>query len=214
MPIKDIAYGSLASSSEINENFHYLEDEISKLSELISTKSAGFASNVATLNSSVSDLLDYKSAFFQTGMIIPISTSVIPLGFLLCDGSELNIADYPELYSVIGTTFGSSDSTKFCLPDFRDKTFWGAGVSQLGQELTSKLPNIKGQFRLVGTEGSSAVNGAFSAGSKGGSYGKGHDASASNPLMKFDASTYSDVYSDDVSIVQPPAIALNFVIKY
>lgn len=214
MSLKDIEYGSLASSGDMNDNFKYLETEIGGLSDLITTKTASFSSNVATLNATVKDILNYKDSFLQTGMIISTLSAVIPDGFLLCDGTEINVVDYPDLYAVIGTTFGSSDSTKFCLPDLRNKTLWGIGSSTLGATLTSKLPNIKGQFRLAGTEGSSSVSGAFSAGKKGGSWGHGHDNSATNPLMEFDASKYSEVYSDNVSIVQPPAIVVNFIIKY
>lgn len=214
MSLKDIEYGSLASSSDMNNNFRYLETEIGTLSDLITTKTASFSSSVATLNSAVKELLEYKSSFFQTGMIISTVASVVPDGFLLCDGSEVNVVDYPDLFAVIGTTFGSSDSTKFCLPDLRDKTLWGVGSSALGESLTSKLPNIKGQFRLSGTEGANSVSGAFVAGSLGGSRGYGHEGGAVNPLMKLDASRSSEVYSDDVSIVQPPALVVNFIIKY
>lgn len=48
--------------------------------------------------------------------------------------------------------------------------------------------NITGAFRLQGTEGSSAVSGAFVAGANGGSWGSGHNNSADNPLMDFSAS--------------------------
>lgn len=214
MSIKEIEYGALASSSELNDNFRYLEEEIGKLSDLITSKTASFASNVATLNSTINEFLSYKQSFVQTGMIITTVENVVPEGFLLCDGSELNVADYQDLFDVIGTMFGSSDSTKFCLPDLRNKTLWGADVAELGSELESKLPNIKGQFRLAGTEGSSSVSGAFEVGSKGGSWGRGHDTGATNPLVRFDASKYSEIYSDDATTVQPPALAVNFIIKY
>lgn len=214
MSLKEIEYGSLASSADLNDNFNYLDKEVGELSELITVKTASFSSSVATLNNSVKEVLAFKNLFFKTGMIISTLSSVIPDGFLLCDGSEVEVSEYPDLYNVIGTMFGSSDSTKFCLPDLRDKTLWGVGNSGLGVELKSMLPNIKGQFRLAGTEGSSSVSGAFSAGSKGGSWGIGHENSGKNPLMMFDASNYSEVYTDNVSIVQPPALVVNFIIKY
>lgn len=214
MSLIEIEYGSLASSADVNNNFQYLDNKVSGLSDLITTKTASFASNVATLNTNVTSVMNCKDSFLQPGMIIGTFAAVVPKGFLLCDGSEVNVADYPDLYEVIGTTFGSSDSTKFCLPNLCDKTLWGSGSSDVCAELKSKLPNITGQFRLAGTEGSSSVSGAFSAGTKGGSWGTGHDTGASNPLMKFDASKSSQVYSDDVSIVQPPAIVVNFIIKY
>ena len=217
MCLIEIEYGSLASSKVMNDNFNYLESEIALLADDITTSTAGFSSKVATLNESVSSVLSLRDSFIQVGMIAVSLDNMIPEGFLLCDGSDVSIADFEDLFNVIGTTYGSSDSTTFCLPDLRDKTLWDVGSSALGTYLTSKLPNIKGEFRLTGTEGSSAVSGAFTAGKKGGSYGKGHSGGASNPLMQFDASTYNPettVYSDECTIVQPPALVANFIIKY
>lgn len=211
MSLKDIEYGSLASSSDMNNNFRYLENEIGGLSDLITEKTATFSSNVATLNSSVKDVLAYKSSFFQTGMIISTVSSIVPDGFLLCDGSEVYVADYPDLYEVIGTTFGSSDSTKFCLPDLRDKTLWGVGTSELGVSLTSKLPNIKGRIGNIDITGASSTGAFYRSGSSGKLENYGGSA---DPNVYFDASRVSDVYSDGVSIVQPPALVVNFVIKY
>ena len=37
---------------------------------------------------------------------------------LLCDGSTLNIIDFPQLYDEIGTTFGGDGVTTFALPDY------------------------------------------------------------------------------------------------
>ena len=217
MGLTEIEYGSLASSTVINDNFNYLASEISSLSDTFDTKTAAYSSQVATLTTSVDSLLEYKESFIQTGMILPSTLSTVPDGFLLCDGSEVAVDDYEDLYDVIGTTYGSTDSTTFCLPDLRDRTLWGAGTNTLGDYVDSQLPNIKGQFRLAGTEGSSSVSGAFSAGSKGGSWGVGHDSGAKNPLMYFDASDYNSdttVYSDDCTIVQPPVLTVKFIIKY
>ena len=214
MSLKNIEHGSLASSSDLNSNFQYLEEEIDDLSELITTQTANFASTVSTLNTSVNNVLEYRTSFIQTGMILPSLAPNIPNGFLLCDGSEVNVADYPELYEVIGTTFGSSDSTKFNLPDLRDKTLWGSGTSTVGTSLTSKLPNIKGRFRLTGTGGNASTDGAFYASGRGGVYSDGHDQNNTNPNIYLDASKSSEVYSDDTTIVQPPALVVNFLIKY
>ena len=64
---------------------------------------------------------------------IPVGTIVmfaggsnIPTGFLLCDGSELGRETYPELFSVIETTWGSGDGVNtFNLPDIVNKTAIG-----------------------------------------------------------------------------------------
>lgn len=214
MSLKHIEHGSLASSSDLNSNFQYLESEIDDLSEQITTQTANFASTVSTLNTSVNDVLECRESFIQTGMILPSLAPTVPKGFLLCDGSEVNVTDYPELFEVIGTIFGSSDSTKFKLPDLRDKTLWGIGSSTLGTLLTSKLPNITGRFRLTGTGGNASTEGAFYASGRGGVYSDGHDQNNTNPNIYLDASKSSDVYSDDTTIVQPPALVVNFLIKY
>lgn len=45
-----------------------------------------------------------------------------PKGWLLCDGRELLISDYPELYNAIGDIYGTaSDTNHFVLPDLRSR---------------------------------------------------------------------------------------------
>jgi microcystin-dependent protein len=45
------------------------------------------------------------------------------LGWLVCDGRLLLRTENPGLFSVIGTSFGSSSSENFRLPDFRGRVF-------------------------------------------------------------------------------------------
>jgi len=47
--------------------------------------------------------------------------------WLLCDGASLVRSDYPDLFTVIGTTYGSVDSSHFTLPDLRGRSPLGAG---------------------------------------------------------------------------------------
>jgi microcystin-dependent protein len=42
-------------------------------------------------------------------------------GWLLCDGRNVNIDDYPTLYSIIGTNFGDPGEGEFNLPDLRGR---------------------------------------------------------------------------------------------
>jgi hypothetical protein len=39
---------------------------------------------------------------------------------LLCDGSTLNIADFPQLFEALGTEFGGDGIATFALPDYHD----------------------------------------------------------------------------------------------
>lgn len=52
------------------------------------------------------------------GAMLPCTTSTIPDGWLLCDGSLVSRAIYSELYAVIGESYGAGDgSTTFALPN-------------------------------------------------------------------------------------------------
>lgn len=56
------------------------------------------------------------------GVILPLSSSTIPEGYLLCDGSAVSRETYATLFGVIGTTYGSGDgSTTFNLPNLQGK---------------------------------------------------------------------------------------------
>ncbi len=57
-------------------------------------------------------------------------------GWLICDGRSLNRADYPELFQVIGTSFGSLDAHTFKLPDFRGRVIGQPGQ---GSGLTNRV---------------------------------------------------------------------------
>ena len=62
------------------------------------------------------------------GSIIPYGNSVVPETYLLCNGQAVSRTDYPELFAIIGTSFGPGDgSTTFNVPDYRDKFVLGAG---------------------------------------------------------------------------------------
>lgn len=56
------------------------------------------------------------------GSIICYAGQTNPNGWLFCDGSELLKSDYPDLYAVIGNTYGNaSNSNYFVLPNLREK---------------------------------------------------------------------------------------------
>jgi microcystin-dependent protein len=53
----------------------------------------------------------------KPGMIKPFAGTTVPTGYLLCDGSAVSRTTYANLFSAIGTTYGSGDgSTTFNLP--------------------------------------------------------------------------------------------------
>jgi microcystin-dependent protein len=77
------------------------------------------------------------------GAILPFAGSNVPTGFLLCDGTELLIEKYNQLYSIIGTTYngssplqGASGST-FRLPDLRGRFPLGRDNMDNGEQVQS-----------------------------------------------------------------------------
>lgn len=63
------------------------------------------------------------------GEIVTFAGSSNPsTNFLPCDGASVLRSAYPDLYAVIGTTFGSVDSTHFNVPDLRGRVPVGVGT--------------------------------------------------------------------------------------
>ena len=53
------------------------------------------------------------------GAVMSFATIAVPSGWLECNGSSISRTTYANLFSVIGTSFGSIDSNSFNLPDLR-----------------------------------------------------------------------------------------------
>ena len=67
---------------------------------------------------------DIVNRAIPVGTIIINSSPSCPDGYLPCDGREIPQSLYPELYNVIGTTFGGNTMT-FCLPDLQGQFIRG-----------------------------------------------------------------------------------------
>lgn len=65
-----------------------------------------------------------------TGCVLYSFQAGVPEGWLACDGTERRIADYPELYAVIGGQFGTADEACFKLPAAGDL---GGAIASSGQ---------------------------------------------------------------------------------
>jgi len=81
----------------------------------------------AIMNSDVSALIQALpfGVTMSAGMIMPFAcndTWAAPKGWVQCDGSYLERAQYPQLFSVLGTKFGSTTATNFRVPTISDVT--------------------------------------------------------------------------------------------
>lgn len=88
-----------------------------------------------------------QPTFAQVGMIVsyggfttgPTSPFVAPSGWLACDGTSYlrtGVGAYPELYAVIGTTFGAVDGAHFSVPDLRGRFIAGYDYNNTMGRLT------------------------------------------------------------------------------
>lgn len=60
------------------------------------------------------------------GTILPFAGSVAPAGYLICDGSQVSRTTYANLFTTIGSAWGSGNgSTTFHLPDLRGRFLRG-----------------------------------------------------------------------------------------
>jgi microcystin-dependent protein len=65
-----------------------------------------------------------QSVAGPTGSIAWMTANTIPVGYLAADGASISSASYPELYAVIGLTYGG-DGSVFSLPDLRSEFIRG-----------------------------------------------------------------------------------------
>lgn len=78
------------------------------------------------------------------GAIFAFPSETIPDGYLPCEGQEVSISQYPELYKLIGNTFGGSSKT-FNLPDLQ-----GQFVRGLDREGSIDINEKTGNPREIG----------------------------------------------------------------
>jgi microcystin-dependent protein len=82
------------------------------------------------------------------GQIIAVGFNFAPLGWELCNGQLITIADNTALFNLIGTTYGGDGQTTFGLPDLRGRVAisQGQGTGQpnylLGQLAGSETVSL------------------------------------------------------------------------
>ena len=67
------------------------------------------------------DIVSLMELLSPVGHMVPYGGSAAPTGWLICDGSSKLRTDYPDLFTAIGTAYGTADSTHFNIPDGRLK---------------------------------------------------------------------------------------------
>ena len=107
--------------------------KVDQLSE--KTQGSGITLSHSLKNSSGSEIIS-SSGLIESptfvGMIASFAMSSAPTGWIVCNGAEYAIADYGDLHTAIGTTWGAltngsggAGSTHFRVPDLRGEFLRG-----------------------------------------------------------------------------------------
>ena len=88
------------------------------------------------------NLLLLLESLIPVGAVFAYGSSDAPSGWLSCLGQEVYRNDYPELFAVIGTTYGAGNgTTTFNLPDLAGRVVVGQGS---GTGLTARSMGAEG----------------------------------------------------------------------
>ena len=153
------------------------------------------------------------------GSIIPYGDSVVPETYLLCNGQAVLRTDYPELFAIIGTSFGSGDgSTTFNVPDYRDKFVLGAGgevdLAETGgeKEVTLTLDEVPPHYHYLNNNGNDNTRLTMNAAHTGGNnYNVYMDSATSTELGPYIVTNYSGGGQSHNNM--PPYVGTYYIIK-
>jgi microcystin-dependent protein len=133
-----------------------------------------------------------------TGAVVPYGGTGAPSGWLVCDGAEYATGDYPTLYGVIGTAYGSGSGT-FKVPDIRGRIPVGVGIhSDVSARGKEENPTV-----AVGSRTPDHLHGAGTL-----SLDTGTDVEA------YSTSGVAATLIGDTANGAPPFVTLNFIIRY
>ena len=118
-----------------------LEDKLSSVEFIMTVASA--TPNISLSKNGVGIMCDYDETLGgllqvggepygagAVGSVTMYAGDTAPTGYLLCDGTAISRTTYSDLFSVIGTTYGTGDgSTTFNLPNLKGKVVVGLDSS-------------------------------------------------------------------------------------
>lgn len=150
------------------------------------------------------------------GKVETFAVTEVPSGWMICDGSSVLFADWPEFQQVYnegrftGMTLSASDpsqigklvlngSSGVYLPDLEGLYEQASSAASAGGYLAAGLPNITGSIATMGFS-----NGCFTeGGSVNTVIGPGNVTVVTS---NFSAGNYNPIYSDSINTVQPPSV--------
>lgn len=136
------------------------------------------------------------------GVVAYTAAASAPDGYLLGDGSVYNIADYPVLGGLLGSTYGGDGVSTFGVPDLAQRFVLGVAGSGTGSTLGETGGVIDLALTFAGTTGADNESTTAFADSALGA----HDRSVA-------VSPHDHDFSGTTDPGNPPYVALNPIIK-
>jgi microcystin-dependent protein len=83
-----------------------------------------------------------QDAAVPLGAIFPFAGATVPSGYLLCDGREVQIGQYPDLYDIIGDAYGATSIgfQTYKLPDLRGR--FALGRDNMNNKTDGVIPGL------------------------------------------------------------------------
>lgn len=170
--------------------------------------------NAQNLNNIENGIEDHEiriSRLEGIGNPIPTLSNILGENEIWLEGAEVSRETYSNLFAIYGTTYGEGNGeTTFNLPDFRNRTIWGAedfGYIEAG------LPNITGSFYALQFTSIPQPTGCFSYGTNQNNQGFDHGNSQGSQFFSIDASRSSSIYGNSTT-VQPPSVKVRVKTRY
>lgn len=181
------------------------------------TESDGRPHAVVTASGRLQDATGYVAPVGAVTMYVGVTP---PPGWLSADGSSLPRSAYPELFAVIGTTYGAADASSFNLPDFRGVFPKGAGTTNRTQGVDAAGKQYSG---TLGTYSQDHFQGHHHtaptlSGSSGSPYNVPQVGSnPQGPSTVFAQTPASDGVNGAPrfgATTEPQSLSVNFIVKY
>lgn len=173
--------------------------------------------NATNLNQLQTNIENAIKESDPVGTIKMFAGSTAPTGYLICDGSAKSRTTYSELFSTIGTTYGSGNgSTTFNIPNLKGKVAVGLDSNDTAFDLLGETGGEKTHTLTVDEmPNHSHKNEHYVVGANALNYSdwETNVANGNGDSYKATAYTNSEGGSQPHNNLQP-YIVLNYIIKY
>lgn len=115
-------YLTLSPPSAMGSNFSLILPNVPASTSFLQIDNSGNISGAIPVSGGItaSNLApSIANSFVPSGAILAYGGALSPAGFLICDGSSYLRSAQPNLFTAIGTAYGSADGTHFNVPDLR-----------------------------------------------------------------------------------------------